>query len=146
MATELMALARRHARPGAGEGNEEKGHKGNEASAPFAPLSPISSGPVPGVGDASVGWGCRAAEVARLLADADEYVERSGVSGTHPAVRAAAEQVASAVATWDAETVRFAVVEFRAVVCSVLAGAMRSRYVVSHVNAQTEGGYHGIGS
>jgi hypothetical protein len=57
----------------------------------------------------------------RLLFEADEYVERSGVSGRNPIIRAAADMVASAVRTCDIETVRFAVTEFRAALVSVIA-------------------------
>jgi hypothetical protein len=51
-----------------------------------------------------------------LLADADALIERLGVDGRHPTVRDAAAMVASAFATRDLETVRFAVSEFAALV------------------------------
>ncbi|WP_171472668.1 hypothetical protein [Frigoriglobus tundricola] len=57
----------------------------------------------------------------RHLFEADEYLERSGVSGLHPVIRAAADMVMSAVLTCDIETLRFAVTEFRAAVVSVIA-------------------------
>jgi hypothetical protein len=48
----------------------------------------------------------------RLMYDADTLVERSEVSGRHPAVADAAAMVASAFASRDMETLRFALAEF----------------------------------
>jgi hypothetical protein len=57
-----------------------------------------------------------AATALRLMETADALVERLGVDARHPAVAAAAEEVGSAYATRDMETVRFAVAEFVVVV------------------------------
>jgi hypothetical protein len=59
-------------------------------------------------------WNLEAA--IHLLHEADSLVERFGVSGRHPAVADAAAMVASAFATGDMETVRFAVAEFTALI------------------------------
>jgi hypothetical protein len=71
-------------------------------------------------------------EALRLLFEADELVERLGVSGRHPEIAAAAAVVDSALATRDLETVRFAVAEFAAAVRSVFTEQGRSMMCVSN--------------
>jgi hypothetical protein len=60
---------------------------------------------------------------ARLLTEADTLVERLGVSGTHPAVAAAAGVVCRAYAAGDLAAVRFVVAEFEQVVRTVAASS-----------------------
>ena len=55
-------------------------------------------------------------EAVRLMTATDALVERSGTSGTDPAVRAAAALVASAYKLRDMETLQFARAEFEAAV------------------------------
>lgn len=77
-------------------------------------------------------WDARA--LGALVARADAMAEHLQVSGLHPAVRAAADAVASAWATGDAETVRFAVSEFCATVQRVAAeraAHSKSQHLVS---------------
>jgi hypothetical protein len=64
---------------------------------------------------------CDAAAAVRLLTEADTLVERLGVSGTHPAVAAAAGMVCRAYAAGDPAAVRCVVAEFERVVRAVAA-------------------------
>jgi hypothetical protein len=112
---DLLAIARRHL-PGP-RSRDEANERDEESPATVLPRGELSS--YPSLGSYSPpgeppGWGHHLAEVRRLLAEAAELVSLSGVSGTHPAIAAAA--VASAVLTGDIETVRFATCEFRVVV------------------------------
>jgi hypothetical protein len=76
---------------------------------------------IPGAAS-GVGPAWHPAEARRLMAEADGLVEQLGVDGRHPRITAAAALVASAYATRDLETVRFAVAEFTATVREVFAG------------------------
>lgn len=90
----------------------------------LAPVGPRIVGAEP--------WDARV--LGALVACADALAEQLQVSGLHQAVRAAAEAVASAWATGDAETVRFAVSEFRATVQRVAAeraALSKSQHLVS---------------
>ena len=83
-----------------------------EGPDPFACFPCLSSGPVQ--------WNSE--EASRLMSDADTLVERLGANGTNPEVRAVAALVASAYATRDVETLRFACAEFQAAVRRLSAG------------------------
>lgn len=134
MPHDLLAIARRHLAEKPHEENEDKGGKPPTAGT----LSPLSSFPSGAGPREPAGWGCHRAEADRLLAEADGYVAQSGVSGHHPAVRAAANVVVSAFRTHDIETLRFAVSEFRASVAAVIAD--RSRACYPHTHPTTPGG------
>lgn len=117
MEPDLLAIARRHldrTRAPGGE-IEDKGEK----PATGTPLSPLSSFSPPAVSRSD--WGCHREEMLRLVLSVDEFVERSGVSGRHPVIKAAVNMVVSATLTCDIETVRYAVAEFRVAVASVIA-------------------------
>jgi hypothetical protein len=132
---DLLAIVRRHLPQNAREGNEDKGGKPPSAADTISPFSSFSSAADPREPPKPTGWGCHREEVNRLLADADEYVERSGVSGREPIVQAAADMVVSAVLTYDIETLRFAVTEFRASVAAVIAARKQKCYPHTHTTS-----------
>lgn len=117
MEPDLLAIARRHLdrTRAPGRDNGEKGEK-PAAGTPLSLLSPFSPPAV-----SRSGWGCHREEMLRLVLSVDEYVERSGVSGRHPVIQAAVDMVVSATLTYDIETMRYAVAEFRVAVASVIA-------------------------
>ncbi len=117
MEPNLLAIARRHLDRTRAPGGD-KGDKG-EMPAVGIPLSPFSPLSPPDVFRS--GWACHREKMLRLLCSADEYVERSGVSGRHPVIQAAVDMVVSATLTYDIETMRYAVAEFRVAVASVIA-------------------------
>ncbi len=130
MSPDLLAIARRHLAQRGREGNEDNAEKPPPVTVTgtFSPFSSITSAGGASEPPAPPGWGCHRKEVDRLIAEAESYFERSGVSGLDPTIRSAAAMVVSAQYTYDIETLRFAVVEFRAAVAAVIASRHWSCY------------------